>query len=77
MIRAALLLSLAGFALAGFAFAYHNAKPPLDPRDPRCDTAARYEAMREGADCNIPMTEAEKHYGCRFAEADKNGGECS
>lgn len=24
----------------------------LDPRDPRCDTGARYEAMREGADCS-------------------------
>jgi hypothetical protein len=23
-----------------------------DPRDPRCDTAARYDAMRDGADCS-------------------------
>jgi hypothetical protein len=22
-------------------------------RDPRCDTAARYDAMREGADCSL------------------------
>lgn len=51
MIRAALLLSLAGFALAGFAFAYHNAKPD-DLRDARCDTPARYQAMSEGADCS-------------------------
>lgn len=30
----------------------HGTKEPLDKRDPRCDTAARYEAMREGADCS-------------------------
>jgi hypothetical protein len=29
------------------------ALPPADP-DPRCNTAARYEAMAEGADCFNP-----------------------
>lgn len=23
-----------------------------------------------------PMTEAERHYGCRFVDADEHGGEC-
>lgn len=35
--------------LTGFYAAYHNAK--IDARDPRCDTAARYQAMSEGATC--------------------------
>lgn len=26
--------------------------------------------------CKPPLTEEERHFGCRFAEADKHGGEC-
>lgn len=75
----AIAIALGGIVIALYMIvtfaAFQHAKPS-DPRDPRCDTAARYDAMRDGADCNVPMTKAERHYGCRFADADKHGGEC-
>lgn len=41
-------------AAASIAWAISVLKNPahVDKRDPRCDTAARYEAMSEGADCS-------------------------
>lgn len=33
-------------------YATHVAHPSDPRRDPRCDTPARYEAMREGANCS-------------------------
>lgn len=40
-----------GLALM-FAISHSRREPNPDPRDPRCDTPARYEAMRDGADCS-------------------------
>lgn len=45
------IICVIGLGLA-LVYAISHSRAPIDPRDPRCDTPARYEAMRDGADCS-------------------------